>query len=110
MGHWEAIAEGRWRWNGGKVRPEPARSDLPMPGVISDTMPLTEQVNGKFYDSKSRFRAVGRSLGLTEVGSEKPGPRTHPWRNDPVLKRRRRETIGRTIAEWKMGRRPKEGQ
>ena len=39
----------------------PARSDLPLPYVISDTMPPTEQVDGRFYTSKSQFRAVGRS-------------------------------------------------
>jgi hypothetical protein len=42
-----------------------------MPFVISDTMPPTEQVDGKFYTSKSAFRRVGRQLGLTEVGTEK---------------------------------------
>ena len=48
-----------------------ARSALPRPYVISDEMPATEQVDGNFYESKSAFRAVGRSLGLTEVGNEK---------------------------------------
>jgi hypothetical protein len=42
-----------------------------MPGVISDIMPPTEQVDGRFYTSKSAFRRVGRQLGLTEVGTEK---------------------------------------
>jgi hypothetical protein len=67
------IEPGRWRVK----RPplEPARSDLPMPHVISDIMPPTEQVDGRFYTSKSAFRKVGRSLGLTEVGNEKPKPR-----------------------------------
>lgn len=49
-----------------------ARSALPLPYVISDTMFPVEQVDGKFYTSKSAFRAVGRALGLTEVGTEKP--------------------------------------
>ena len=52
-----------------------ASSALPLPYVISDTMPPTEQVDGKFYESKSAFRAVGRALGLTEVGNEKPKPK-----------------------------------
>ena len=37
-------------------------------------MPPTEQVDGRFYESKSQFRAVGRSLGLIEIGNEKPKP------------------------------------
>jgi hypothetical protein len=53
-----------------------ARSSHPVPYVISDTIEPTEQVDGKFYTSKRQFRAVGRSLGLTEVGNEKPKPKT----------------------------------
>ena len=52
-----------------------ARSRLPCPHVISDTMDAVEQVDGKFYTSKRQFRAVGRSLGLTEVGNEKQKPK-----------------------------------
>jgi hypothetical protein len=53
----------------------PARSRLPMPHVISDEMPPTEQVDGRYYTSKAAFRATGRALGLTEVGNEKPKPK-----------------------------------
>ena len=56
----------------------PARSDLSLPYVISDCMPAIEQVNGVFYESKSAFRAVGKSLGLIEVGNEKFKPRVRP--------------------------------
>ena len=52
-----------------------ARSDLPRPFVISDEMPPTEQVDGRFYTSKAAFRATGRALGLTEVGTEKFKPK-----------------------------------
>jgi hypothetical protein len=96
------IAPNRWRF----VRPSlpPARSALPCPFVISDTIEPTEQVDGKFYTSKARFRAVGRALGLTEVGTEKPKPkqRTH---SDPV---KRRRTFERAIAQYKQGRRARE--
>ena len=64
----EEFEPGRWR-----IKREPRkrlRSDLPMPSVISDIMEPTEQVDGKFYSSKRAFRAVGRALGLTEVGTE----------------------------------------
>ena len=45
------------------------------PYVISDEMPPTEQVDGRFYTSKARFRAKGRELGLVEVGNEKFQPK-----------------------------------
>ena len=70
------IAPGRWR-----VKRTPqifARSEHPIPYVISDTMDPIEQVDGKFYTSKRAFRRVGRDLGLIEVGNEKVKPRTRP--------------------------------
>jgi|SRR6516164_542508 hypothetical protein len=69
------VEPGKWRVK----RPprEIARSDLPLPNVISDTMDPTEQVDGKFYTSKSQFRKVGRSLGLIEIGTEKQKPKVH---------------------------------
>lgn len=53
-----------------------ARSSLPVPQVILDTMPETEHVDGRFYTSKSAYRAVTKAHGLTEVGNEKPKPFT----------------------------------
>jgi len=67
------VAPGRFR-----VKRTPqnfARSEHPVPYVISDIMPPTEQVDGQFYTSKSAFRRVGRQLGLIEVGTEKLNPR-----------------------------------
>lgn len=55
--------------------PVAARSGLPCPQIITDEMPPTEQVDGKFYTSKSKYRAVGRANGLIEVGNEKFKPR-----------------------------------
>ena len=69
----EEFAPNRWR-----VKRTPqhfARSEHPVPYVISDIMPPTEQVDGQFYTSKSAFRRVGRQLGLIEVGTEKLNPR-----------------------------------
>ena len=63
------------RWTNRPPEQPAARSSLPRPFVISDSMPETEQVDGKFYTSKRAFRAVGRALGLTEVGNEKPKPK-----------------------------------
>lgn len=53
------------------IRQAIQRSDLPCPMLISDEMPACEHVDGKFYSSKSAYRAVTRANGLTEVGNEK---------------------------------------
>ncbi len=47
-----------------------SRSNLPAPMLISDHMPECEHVDGKFYTSKSAFRAVTKANGLTEVGND----------------------------------------
>jgi hypothetical protein len=73
------------------------------PYVITDTMPPTEQVDGRFYESKRAFRAVGRSLGLTEVGNSRLPPKTYT----PSTKRERLDTLRKAIAQYKEGRRPR---
>jgi hypothetical protein len=100
----EEVEPGRWRVR--KFRPNPlhARSPLPRPMIISDIMDPVEQVDGRFYTSKSAFRKVGRSLGLIEVGNEKMKPKTRASA-DPVEKRRRRDSIQKAIAEYQQGRR-----
>jgi hypothetical protein len=98
------IEPGRWR-----VKRTPqhfARSEHPIPYVISDTMEPTEQVDGKFYTSKRQFRAVGRALGLTEVGNEKFKPKTRAT-DDPQVKPQRVAAISKAVAEYKAGRRSK---
>jgi hypothetical protein len=77
------------------------RSSFPAPSVITDTMPATEQVDGKFYESKAAFRAVGRSLGLTEVGNSKRPPKAYT----PPRQKGRRDAIGKAMAQYKAGRR-----
>ncbi len=46
------------------------RSHLPTPFVVSDVMDLTEHLDGKFYDSKSRYRKVTKEHGCIEVGND----------------------------------------
>ena len=70
----------------------PARSDLPLPYVISDEMPPTEQVDGRHYTSKAAFRAVGRAHGLTEVGNERLPPKQRAS-IDLKIKHQRREAL-----------------
>jgi hypothetical protein len=85
------VAPGKWRVD----RPprSPARSELPLPYVISDIMPETEQVDGRFYSSKRAFRAVGRALGLVEIGTEKLKPKVRSYGD----KESRRRTIKAVI-------------
>jgi len=97
------IAPNRWRF----VREQTpvARSDLPLPYVISDAMPPTEQVDGRFYESKAAFRAVGRALGLTEVGTAKFESKRRST-DLAKTKKERRDVLGKAIVEYKQGRRP----
>jgi hypothetical protein len=97
------VEPGKWR-----VKKTPqyfARSGHPLPYVISDHMPPTEQVDGKFYTSKRQFRAVGRALGLVEVGNEKFKPKTTRASDDPVSKRQRIEAVKKAIGQYRSGRR-----
>jgi hypothetical protein len=83
-----------------RKRPRPARSDLPLPYVISDIMDPTEQVDGRFYTSKREYRAVGRAHGLTEVGNEKPKPKTRAS-SDRAVKEARRQSIKNAVEKYK---------
>ena len=88
------IEPGRWR-----VKRTPqhfARSAHPLPYVISDHMPPTEQVDGRFYESKRAFRAVGRALGLTEVGNEKFKPKVRAT-DTRETREARRQAIQRAL-------------
>jgi len=98
------VEPGRWRVDRHEI--PVARSVLPCPMVISDTMPPTEQVDGKFYESKAAFRAVGRALGLTEVGNEKPRPKVRATSQREV-KTARRQALKKAIERYKAGERPR---
>jgi hypothetical protein len=94
------IEPGRFRF--ARERTAPARSELPCPHVISDEMPAVEQVDGRFYTSKSRFRAVGRANGLTEVGNEKPKP-TKRSTDKTEVKQERRHALRRAVERYRAG-------
>jgi hypothetical protein len=96
------VEPGRWRID--KRTIPVARSSLPCPMVISDAMPPTEQVDGKFYESKSAFRAVGRSLGLVEVGNEKPKPMVRST-DQRSVKDARRKALRTAAEKFKAGHR-----
>ena len=99
----EEIEPGRWRVR--KERPAAARSNLPLPYVISDSMDPTEQVDGQFYTSKRKFREVGRALGLIEVGNEKTKPKQRASAT-ATEKQKRRDALKLAIAKTKAGYRP----
>jgi hypothetical protein len=69
----EEFEPGRFRVR--RDRCPSCRSELPLPHIISDTMEPVEQVDGRFYTSKSEFRKVGRANGLIEIGTEKLTPK-----------------------------------
>lgn len=62
--------------NGRKVyrtipEPAPARSSLPFPMLMLDTMPETQSMlDGKYYTSKSELRKTYRDAGMIELGNE----------------------------------------
>jgi len=85
-----------------RIKLEPARSDLPLPFVISDEMPPTEQVDGRFYTSKAAFRATGRALGLTEVGTEVLKPKTRPS-SAPEARARRKAALKVAAEKYRAG-------
>lgn len=98
----EEFEPGRFRVK--RDRTPVQRSDLPLPNVISDIMPPTEQVDGKFYTSKRQFRAVGRALGLTEVGNEKLKPRVRNAESR-AAKEKRRTAIKTAFEKYRAGHR-----
>jgi hypothetical protein len=83
------------------------RSELPFPHVISDTMDAVEQVDGKFYTSKRAFRAVGRALGLTEVGNEKFKPFVRSTAKRET-KAQRMAALKVAVEKYKAGQRPRQ--
>jgi len=96
------VEPGRWRVDRRSI--PVARSSLPCPSVISDTMDPVEQVDGKFYTSKRQFRAVGRSLGLIEVGNEKPKPLVRST-DQRAVKDARRKALRTAAEKFKAGHR-----
>jgi hypothetical protein len=94
------IAPNRWRFVRDTI--PPARSELPLPYVISDAMPAAEHVDGRFYESKSAFRAVTKAHGLTEVGNEKMKPKTRATA-DPAVRRKRKGDIKTAIEKVRAG-------
>lgn len=72
-------------------------ADYPCPRVMTDTMELTEHVDGKFYDSKSAFRRVTKENGMVEMGNDPARlRRPEPPKVDP---QKRREDVKKATAQ-----------
>ncbi len=68
-----ACGEYHWAsaWPDNHREPQPERSSLPKPYVISDTMDLLlHPVDSQYYDSKSHFRTVTERSGNIEMGND----------------------------------------
>lgn len=80
----------------------PARSDLPCPQVLSDTMDAVQsQVTGKMYESKSALRAEYRATGHIEKGNDKRPPWKMPRTPRAVI----RESVRKAAARVERGER-----
>lgn len=71
--------------------------------VISDTMdPTRHMATGRYFTSKSKFRAETKASGCFEIGND---PALYRQRKPAVLSReKRRDDIRRTIYDLKNGR------
>ena len=80
-----------------KPRIAPARGAFPCPRIATDSMEPTEHIDGKFYDSKSQFRAVTKAHGCIEIGND-------PARHKPIQKpkpdvKARKQAVQKAIAQ-----------
>lgn len=76
-------------------QPERKTSHLPAPRIITDTMDMTfHPADGRFYDSKAKFRDTTRAHGCVEIGNENPvSARAEPRASDV------KTDLARSIAE-----------
>ncbi|MDI9407810.1 MAG: hypothetical protein QM523_01025 [Candidatus Pacebacteria bacterium] len=93
---WEKTERG-WRKVYSALPTPVAGSDFPCPRVITDHMDPVQHVDGKFYESKSAFRAVTKREGYIEVGND-PARLRKPERPKPDPKKRR-EAVEKAAAQ-----------
>jgi hypothetical protein len=87
-----------------KARPEPKRSDLPCPRLMSDIMPpVQSQVDGRVYDSKSAIRASYRAHGVEEIGNDPA--RLKPFERPKTDRRQIKQTVEKAVARFNRGER-----
>lgn len=87
------MIRGTWVWDRNKrklvpkhiyAQPNEARSDLPAPMIISDTLDYVQNpANGRTYTSKSKYYKAVRDAGCEIVGNETPSASPRPQLDDP---------------------------
>lgn len=82
---------------------EPARSHLPCPMFITDTMEPTEHVDGKHYTSKSQFRKITKANGCIELGNDPA--RLRPVPKPKTDRSKIKESVQKAIARYQNGER-----
>jgi hypothetical protein len=74
------------------------------PHVISDEMgPTRHMCDGRYYDSKARFRQTTRAYGCVEVGNE-TATLLKPRKPVELSRAERRDDLRRAIHELRNGR------
>lgn len=84
------------------LRPEPKRSDLPCPRVMSDIMdPVQCQATGVIHTSKSALRAGYKAAGVIEKGNDKRAP----WKMPRTPRHVIRDAVRKAAARVERGER-----
>jgi hypothetical protein len=65
--------------------------------VIGDAMAPTEHIDGKFYESKSAYRAVTKAYGFVEVGNDPA--RLRPIQRPEPDAKARRDAVEKAVAK-----------
>lgn len=72
----------------------PARSSLPCPHIVGDSIEIKSMVDGRIYTSKSALRRSYRERGYIEVGNEELKPPPKP----KVDRKAVRESVGKALS------------
>lgn len=87
---WIKTEDGREIYRRLDTGPEPQRSSLPFPHIMTDVMePVQSMATGKLYDSKSAIRAEYKRLGMVEIGND---PQRLVPRKKPKIDRKQIKT------------------
>lgn len=87
-------------WPGNHLDPEPARSSLPAPFFISDTMEqgVRSMGDGKIYTSKAAMRSHYKRDGFVEVGNDPA--RLRPFKRPEPNRKEIRTSIEKAVARF----------
>lgn len=81
-----------------------ARSDIPGPMIISDTMePVQSQLDGKFYDSKAALRSTYRAAGVVEVGNDSSALDPKPFKKPKPKREEIKAAVNKAFSRVGLG-------